>query len=93
MVAAWLSGCWRCLALIFAFQCVTSQVVNDNPVCGRAKDCGECMGIDPRCSWCFDDEFDDTKEGPGYRCALFSVLADRGCPSSKIESVKSSIIA
>ncbi|KAF7260925.1 hypothetical protein EG68_01369 [Paragonimus skrjabini miyazakii] len=51
------------------------------------------MGIDPRCSWCFDDEFDDTKEGPGYRCALFSVLADRGCPLSKIENVKSSVLA
>ncbi|KAF6775275.1 hypothetical protein AHF37_05581 [Paragonimus kellicotti] len=90
MAAAWPSGCLGCLTFIFAFQCVASQAVNDNPACGRAKDCGECMGIDPRCSWCFDDEFDDTKEGPGYRCALFSVLADRGCPTSKIENVKSS---
>lgn len=81
-----------CLAVILVIIIqVHSRSGRDGPSCGRATDCGQCMGIDPRCAWCLDDEYDDTKEGPGYRCALSTDLLERGCPVKKIEFVKSSI--
>ncbi|TPP60603.1 Integrin beta [Fasciola gigantica] len=69
----------------------TGQSPPTIPKCGRAKDCGDCMGIGPPCSWCFDENYDDTKEGPGYRCASPSVLVERGCAAEKIEDVKSKV--
>ncbi|CAI2722544.1 unnamed protein product [Schistosoma spindalis] len=68
---------------------LNSQNAQKEPSCGRAKSCNECMGIRPACSWCSADEFDDTKEGPGFRCAPSSVLLARGCPESSIEDVES----
>lgn len=69
------------------------QSLPKEPKCGRAKDCGDCMGIGPPCAWCLDENYDDTKEGPGYRCATPSLLIERGCESSKIEDVKSKLIS
>ena len=60
--------------------------------CQLAKNCQECMGRGPTCSWCFDDAFDDTAEGPGYRCADRDVLIDRNCPADKIESINSTFV-
>lgn len=60
--------------------------------CQLAKNCQECMGRGPICSWCFDATYDDTAEGPGYRCSDYDVLIERGCPADKIESRNSTII-
>ncbi|TGZ59608.1 hypothetical protein CRM22_008976 [Opisthorchis felineus] len=72
---------------------VLCQYLGNEANCFRVKDCGECMGADPRCSWCFDEAYDDTKEGPGYRCAPMVTLIERGCHASKIESVNSSVLS
>ncbi|CAH8501676.1 unnamed protein product [Dicrocoelium dendriticum] len=82
---------FQCLLLTF-FINIWAQTLNNEPICARAKDCGECIGTHPRCSWCFDDVFDDTKEGPGYRCAPPHILLERGCHESKIENVTSLIL-
>ncbi|KAM7539348.1 hypothetical protein Aperf_G00000051599 [Anoplocephala perfoliata] len=50
------------------------------------------MGRGPTCSWCFDVAYDDTAEGPGYRCAEYDVLIERSCPADKIESRNSTIV-
>lgn len=50
------------------------------------------MGRGPSCSWCFDEAYDDTADGPGYRCAPQDVLIERNCPANKIESRNSTII-
>ncbi|KAL7057357.1 hypothetical protein AAHC03_019090 [Spirometra sp. Aus1] len=60
--------------------------------CQLAKNCMECMGRGPSCSWCFDSDYDDTAEGPGYRCAQSYVLLERGCPADKIQSVNSTFL-
>ncbi|KAL5972200.1 Integrin beta-2 [Taenia solium] len=60
--------------------------------CQLARNCQECMGRGPTCSWCFDDEYDDTAEGPGYRCAERDVLLERNCPADKIESRNSTLV-
>ncbi|CAL8083278.1 unnamed protein product [Calicophoron daubneyi] len=80
-------------SVLFTLWIFTSKAQQDEKknACSHAKDCGKCMGIGPNCSWCYDDSFDDTKEGPGFRCAPASVLIDRGCPVSAIESVRSSV--
>ncbi|KAK4473007.1 hypothetical protein MN116_004203 [Schistosoma mekongi] len=86
----------RTLRVIFYFVWVLFLVDSYNaqkePSCSRAKNCNECMGIRPVCSWCSADEFDDTKEGPGFRCAPSSVLLARGCPKDSIEDVESAVL-
>ncbi|KAH8855368.1 Integrin beta isoform 2 [Schistosoma japonicum] len=86
----------RILQVIYCFVWVLISVrfynAQKEPSCGRAKNCNECMGIRPVCSWCSADEFDDTKEGPGFRCAPSSVLLARGCPKDSIEDVESVVL-
>ncbi|KAH9279256.1 Integrin beta-7 [Echinococcus granulosus] len=60
--------------------------------CQLARNCQECMGRGPTCSWCFDSEYDDTAEGPGYRCDERNILLERNCPAGKIESQNSTIV-
>lgn len=60
--------------------------------CELAKNCAECMGLGPTCSWCYDDAYDDTAEGPGYRCSQVDVLTSRGCPAEKIENPISKVV-
>ncbi|TNN13507.1 Integrin beta [Schistosoma japonicum] len=87
----------RILQVIYCFVWVLISVrfyeCQKSRSCGRAKNCNECMGIRPVCSWCSADEFDDTKEGPGFRCAPSSVLLARGCPKDSIEDVESVVLA
>ncbi|VDP95871.1 unnamed protein product [Trichobilharzia regenti] len=77
------------ITTLILLECFTAQ---KEPSCGRAKNCNECMGIRPACSWCSADEYDDTKEGPGFRCAPSSVLLSRGCPKDSIENVESTVL-
>ncbi len=60
--------------------------------CHLAKNCQDCMGRGPKCSWCFDDIFDDTTDGPGFRCSDVDTLIRRNCPADKIQSRNSSIL-
>lgn len=76
------------LLFIFLFFCLT---YGEN-LCDRSRTCSECMGKHPSCSWCYDEDYDDTKDGPGYRCGLESVLITRGCSKSKIENVGSVVV-
>ncbi|KAL3319207.1 integrin, beta [Cichlidogyrus casuarinus] len=68
-----------------SFHCKPSR-------CDTARNCQQCMGSSPECSWCFDELYNDTMsiDGPGYRCATFETLVNRGCNTEKIQMTKSS---
>lgn len=72
--------------------CLSVHLAFSAPQCQLAKNCVECMGRGPMCSWCFDENYDDTAEGPGYRCAEHDTLIDRKCSANMIEFRNSTII-